>query len=96
MVTAVIRFHRDLYPHARPSLDVPDAVVILIHILGVIQKFIAALDDKSHLQRIEVQVRWSILQAKPIVESAGTILAEDQILGSAASRCFGQHVIPSG
>ena len=69
-----------------PSLSCDD-------ILGVVHGFVAALDDKAHIERIQVQVGGRIAQPEPVVESARSFLAQDQVLGPAAAAVSDEHVL---
>ncbi len=57
----------------------PDAVLILGHIFGIVHCFVLTLDDKAHVDRIQRQIGRGVAQSQTVVESPLTDFAQDQV-----------------
>ena len=90
MIAAVVGDHRQLDAHPRASLDVPASLGIAVNIFGVIEAFIFAADDKTHVERVEVQVGRGIAQAQAVVQATRAFLADNQVFEAAGG--FIEHI----
>ena len=60
MIAAVIRHERDVHAHTCTRFDMPYAITSLGDILRMIQRFVAALDNETHIERIQIEISRSV------------------------------------